>query len=156
MRGNVYIIGLDPENMPYTDADNLASGSGTASEAEWFQNSDREQAEKAAEFLVKTLGGKYEPLSKYEGIVGRAKFPKNVKELYFEKRYEKLKDLVSKMTLTKFASGDVYELRSTIEETYGDMVWTDGEDFLLTLDSWVRSIRAGKWYYFGDNVIAAH
>ena len=81
-----------------------------------------------------------------------------VKEKYFEKKFEKMKSISEKMTLREFSTSkgcldNVYELKMAIEDNYSDMVY---ENYTYsTRDSWIREADQAKTYYLG-NVVFLH
>ena len=80
-----------------------------------------------------------------------------VKNNWFRKRYESLVNQVNKLLcLRDFATDSIKlgNLRSTIEDRYGDLVYLEDEGW-ATFDQFMRSADPETTYYIG-NVILCH
>lgn len=74
----------------------------------------------------------------------------DVKYQYFASRLDKIKEIVSNLTLEEFASSDMYTLKYLIENDYGDLVYEN--ENLISLDQWIREADTGVKYFVGNTV----
>lgn len=80
----------------------------------------------------------------------------DVKERYFQGKFDRMKELMSSITLKEFATrtAEIFSLKQTVEDSCGDCVYHEG-DGLTTFDDWMREAPTGIPIYFG-NVILMH
>lgn len=74
------------------------------------------------------------------------------KQKYFEKRFKILKEIMSEMTLERFAQ-DGTDILFLVEDEYGEAVCLDGN--FLSLDYFIR-ISIPKIKYYIGNVVYMH
>lgn len=79
-------------------------------------------------------------------------FTKECKENYFRDRFTKVKKMVADMDLDEFSNSDLFTLRDTIQDNWGDMAY---EDSMIPFDQFIRTAIPDTKYYIG-NIIHLH
>lgn len=79
-------------------------------------------------------------------------FTKECKENYFRDRFTKVKKMVADMDLDEFSNSDLFTLRDTIQDNWGDMAY---EDSMIPFDQFIRTAIPDAKYYIG-NIIHLH
>ncbi|MCR4653824.1 MAG: hypothetical protein K5744_09060 [Eubacterium sp.] len=79
------------------------------------------------------------------------RFSNKARENYFEAKFERLRMMVSEMSLKEFSSRSVYQLQECISDEYADMIWIDGEPF-CSKDEAIRKMTPGEKYYITSAV----
>lgn len=79
-------------------------------------------------------------------------FTKECKKNYFRDRFTKVKKMVADMDLDEFSNSDLFTLRDTIQDNWGDMAY---EDFMIPFDQFIRTAIPDAKYYIG-NIIHLH
>ena len=79
-------------------------------------------------------------------------FTKECKEKYFRDRFAKVKKMVADMDLDEFSNSDLFTLRDTIQNNWGDMAY---EDSMIPFDQFIRTAIPDTKYYIG-NIIHLH
>lgn len=79
-------------------------------------------------------------------------FTKECKENYFRDRFAKVKKMVADMDLDEFSNSDLFTLRDTIQNNWGDMAY---EDSMIPFDQFIRTAIPDAKYYIG-NIIHLH
>ena len=79
-------------------------------------------------------------------------FTKECKENYFRDRFAKVKKIVADMDLDEFSNSDLFTLRDTIQDNWGDMAY---EDSMIPFDQFIRTAIPDAKYYIG-NIIYLH
>ena len=79
-------------------------------------------------------------------------FTKECKENYFRDRFAKVKKMVADMDLDEFSNSDLFTLRDTIQDNWGDMAY---EDSMIPFDQFIRTAIPDAKYYIG-NIIRLH
>lgn len=82
-------------------------------------------------------------------------FSNEMKEAYFAKRFEELKNLVNAMDLHEFATSEPNQMKRLIDDDYEDAVYTGGGG-LYTMDYFIREAETDVKYYVGMNVLYMH
>ena len=79
-------------------------------------------------------------------------FTKECKKNYFRDRFTKVKKMVADMDLDEFSNSDLFTLRDTIQDNWGDMAY---EDSMIPFDQFIRTAIPDAKYYIG-NIIHLH
>lgn len=79
-------------------------------------------------------------------------FTKECKKNYFRDRFTKVKKMVADMDLDEFSNSDLFTLRDTIQNNWGDMAY---EDSMIPFDQFIRTAIPDTKYYIG-NIIHLH
>ena len=79
-------------------------------------------------------------------------FTKECKENYFRDRFTKVKKMVADMDLDEFSNSNLFALRDTIQDNWGDMAY---EDSMIPFDQFIRTAIPDAKYYIG-NIIYLH
>ena len=145
MRGTIYEISKNPENLGVMDESDFYEMSGV--EFDYVKNEEKVEGASAAETFLHWLKSFGTPISGNSFVLTEM-----VKEKIFSKNYAKFKELADSMTLREFATSNLYTLRSCIEDPYGDAVHTE-EDAFLPLERWIREAETDVRYYVGNCVI---
>ena len=74
-------------------------------------------------------------------------FTKECKENYFRDRFTKVKKMVADMDLDEFSNSDLFTLRDTIQDNWGDMAY---EDSMIPFDQFIRTAIPDAKYYIGN------
>lgn len=146
-RGYLFTVSEEKTSIPNINADGMAL-SGESWQAEWYEDL---KTDFALESMLSNLGADFKKTT--DGLY-TAVFRPGVKENYFKARYEKFICLSHELTFTDFISSDLLEIKSAIEDSYGNAV-IDEEYCFHTFDGWLREMEPGKTYWFG-NVILMH
>lgn len=146
-RGYLFTVAEEKDSIPNINADGMALGS-ESWQAEWFEDL---KTDFVLESTLSSLGAAFK---KAEDGLYTATFGSGVKEKYFKARYEKFKKLSSELSFKDFTSSDLLEIKSAMEDGYGNAV-IDEENCFHTFDSWLREMEPEKTYWFG-NVILMH
>ena len=99
-----------------------------------------------------------EEMQELEAVVGKEDdihyiiFTKECKENYFRDRFAKVKKMVADMDLDEFSNSDLFALRDTIQDDWGDMAY---EDYMMPFDQFIRTAIHDTKYYIG-NIIYLH
>ena len=146
-RGYLFTVAEEREMLPEVNADIMASGH-ESSQAEWYEDI---KADFILETMLSELGADFK---KAGDSLYMAVFPAEAKEKHFKERYEDFIRLSKALSFKDFISSDLWDIKSAIEDTYGDAV-IDEENCFHTFDSWLREMEPGETYWFG-NVILMH
>ena len=74
-------------------------------------------------------------------------FTKECKKNYFRDRFTKVKKMVADMDLDEFSNSDLFTLRDTIQDNWGDMAY---EDSMIPFDQFIRTAIPDAKYYIGN------
>lgn len=164
--------GEEEKKLGLIGEENFYDGSGVA--WDFVQDASKEAAEKEKGGLIKMLQGFGAEVTDSETAGDEVMMeldgngcdiPVNttgviltdeVKERYFQGKFDRMKELVASITLKEFATGaaEVFLLKQAVEDSYGNCVYHE-RDGLTTFDDWMREAPTGIPIYFG-NVIFMH
>ena len=145
-RGYCYEITTDKDNILFMGESDLYE----YAQHEFDYASDlgkTESMETARDFAAR-ISSDVEELEGENGRFLAVRITNEDKLRYFGNRLERARELINSITPEEFATSDCYELRSLIQDDYGDMVYLNSS--LYTLDAFVREADPDKTYYIGN------
>lgn len=154
-RGNLYEISIDRDELGNMD-ESYFYDCLSAISADYVQNKEGEEKEEAtAQFI--------EMMEKYGAKTGSGDektvyfyVNDSVRQNYFRRRYDELKDKVQKLEFSSFISNvfEIWDIKHLLHDTYGDAVYYNSE--YMTVDTFLRAYaKDGERYYIG-NVVFMH
>lgn len=148
MRGFMFEISINPEQLRELTADEFAARSDSGTWGEWFHDEDANCVLENYESSFKNTGIIFDTDDKglYLAISEQAKLS------HFKSRYECTKKVMEDMSLLEFATSSCDTLKSLIEDTWTDAVFWN---YPVTWDRFIREAELDKKYYIG-NVIGMH
>lgn len=154
-RGNLYEISIDRDELGNMD-ESYFYNCLSAINADYVQNKEGEEKEEATAQFV-------EMMEKYGAETGSGDektvyfyVNDSVRQNYFRRRYDELKDKVQKLEFSSFISNrfEIWDIKHLLHDTYGDAVYYN--DTYMTVDTFLRAYaKDGERYYIG-NVVFMH
>lgn len=146
-RGYLYEISNNKNKLGSTTAENI-SGIQEKMGLDSVHNDSTSNITRA--LVLKHLSEKCgATITKDLGII----FTKEAKKKYFEEKYQRFTSLAKKMTLEIFSTSSLYDLRDSIENNYGDIVFNTDEETWDTFDAFMRQAACDIPYYIGNIMI---
>lgn len=143
-RGNIFEMSRYKENL------------GKMTEADFYEYAGKEfeyVEDNNDPRLVEQLRDVFKNAGAYILPDGGISIAKAVKWNYFAKRYIRFQELAKTLDINEFATSNLYNIRSVIEDKWGDCVYTKDAG-MQTFDSWLRDAEDGVWYI--GNIVFMH
>lgn len=157
MRGYMYEITRNPEELFSTSESDFFEGSFVGAECEYIADYSDDEAKEISSSLISDLErlgavtGKEVTTIDWGRIAPWFIVTPALKVNWFKNRYETFMREVQKLSLRDFADpGKAYNLRHLIEDQYGDMTCEGYGSNWMTFDEFIRSAEVGAKYYVGS------
>ena len=157
MRGYMYEITRNPEELFSTSESDFFEGSFVGAECEYIADYSDDEAKEISSSLISDLErlgaqtGRDITTIDWGRIAPWFIVTPALKVNWFKNRYETFMREVQKLSLRDFADpGKAYNLRHLIEDQYGDMTCEGYGSNWMTFDEFIRSAEVGAKYYVGS------